>query len=373
MPSRFTIHISKTTIIRRYSPDSVKFDDAKPSTLDQINAGDQLRARGISRRHRTGGGSGGFWIIPEHCGRRSALNRCSKQHHHRNGSGNEEPVTLRPADSQLRKLPHGCAADCPAMRGAASRAPAAGGGSSAPAKAGEARPNGGAGGCPGGTPDFQQMLKRRNAGCNPRRFAEGRRHHGCDDGRQCQYPADRDHFVKRSRTHPFGLTQRRMSGGRCFFLPGTSEAVAPKLRRVQHHSARKQLKSFASGNLMKSGRSRSSVFIFVTLFVLLVLTGSLPAQTASGTLRGRVTDPSRRGADNSHRNGARDGSAVTDNRYVRTQRIGTYTITTSAKGFAVSTEQNFAISADQLQRVDIALAVGLENRKKLRSGRKAQP
>src|SRR5580693_3128432 len=42
-----TIQISKSTIIRRYSPDSVKFDDAKPSTLDQINAGDQLRARGV--------------------------------------------------------------------------------------------------------------------------------------------------------------------------------------------------------------------------------------------------------------------------------------------------------------------------------------
>jgi hypothetical protein len=41
-----TIRISKNTTVRRYSPDSVKFDDAKPGTLDQINAGDQLRARG---------------------------------------------------------------------------------------------------------------------------------------------------------------------------------------------------------------------------------------------------------------------------------------------------------------------------------------
>src|SRR5208337_2136212 len=37
---------SKDTVIRRYAPDSVKFDDAKPSTLDQIKPGDQLRARG---------------------------------------------------------------------------------------------------------------------------------------------------------------------------------------------------------------------------------------------------------------------------------------------------------------------------------------
>jgi len=41
-----TVNISKSTVIRRYSPDSVKFDDARPGTLAQINTGDQLRARG---------------------------------------------------------------------------------------------------------------------------------------------------------------------------------------------------------------------------------------------------------------------------------------------------------------------------------------
>ena len=33
-------------MIRRYAPDSMKFDDAKPSTLQEIQPGDQLRARG---------------------------------------------------------------------------------------------------------------------------------------------------------------------------------------------------------------------------------------------------------------------------------------------------------------------------------------
>ena len=41
------LHTSPETAIRRYAPDSVKFDDAKPGTLDQIKSGDQLRARGI--------------------------------------------------------------------------------------------------------------------------------------------------------------------------------------------------------------------------------------------------------------------------------------------------------------------------------------
>lgn len=40
------VHIDKNTILRRYAADSVKFDDAKPSSLDQIKVGDQLRARG---------------------------------------------------------------------------------------------------------------------------------------------------------------------------------------------------------------------------------------------------------------------------------------------------------------------------------------
>ncbi len=41
-----TVHLSKDTILRRYAPDSMKFDDAKPAPLDQIKPGDQLRARG---------------------------------------------------------------------------------------------------------------------------------------------------------------------------------------------------------------------------------------------------------------------------------------------------------------------------------------
>jgi hypothetical protein len=40
------IHASKDTIVRRYAPNSVKFDDAKKSTLAEIKPGDQVRARG---------------------------------------------------------------------------------------------------------------------------------------------------------------------------------------------------------------------------------------------------------------------------------------------------------------------------------------
>ncbi len=40
------IQTAKDTILRRYAPGSVQFDDAKPSSIDQIKAGDQLLARG---------------------------------------------------------------------------------------------------------------------------------------------------------------------------------------------------------------------------------------------------------------------------------------------------------------------------------------
>jgi hypothetical protein len=40
------IRTTKDTVIRRYAPDSVKFDDAKASTVQEIQPGDQLRARG---------------------------------------------------------------------------------------------------------------------------------------------------------------------------------------------------------------------------------------------------------------------------------------------------------------------------------------
>jgi len=41
------LHTSPTTLFRRYAADSVKFDDAKSSSLQEVQPGDQLRARGV--------------------------------------------------------------------------------------------------------------------------------------------------------------------------------------------------------------------------------------------------------------------------------------------------------------------------------------
>jgi hypothetical protein len=41
-----TVHISKSTVLKRYAPTSVHYADARPAALDAIQVGDQFRARG---------------------------------------------------------------------------------------------------------------------------------------------------------------------------------------------------------------------------------------------------------------------------------------------------------------------------------------
>ncbi len=41
-----TVHTTKTTMLKRYAPASVRFDAAQPAPIDAIHTGDQLRARG---------------------------------------------------------------------------------------------------------------------------------------------------------------------------------------------------------------------------------------------------------------------------------------------------------------------------------------
>ncbi len=49
---KIAVLTTKSTVLRRYAPGSVKFEDAKPAPLEQIKPGDQLRARG--RRNADG-------------------------------------------------------------------------------------------------------------------------------------------------------------------------------------------------------------------------------------------------------------------------------------------------------------------------------
>src|ERR1700674_461384 len=104
---KVAIHLSKDTLLRRYAPDSVKFDDAKPAPLDQIKPGDQLRARGT---HSADGSeltadeivSGTFRNI---AGTISALDVSAGSITVQDlATKNTVPVKVT-AESQLRKLP----------------------------------------------------------------------------------------------------------------------------------------------------------------------------------------------------------------------------------------------------------------------------
>jgi hypothetical protein len=169
-----TVHVAKETVIRRYAPDSVKFDDAKPGTLDQIKAGDQLRARGTKNADGTELAaeeivSGTFRNVAGTVISTDA----SKQEINVMDLATKTPVVLRiTSDSQLRelsammaqriatRLKGGSAGDQP---GAGDQAPSSTSSSStSTAKPGEGAASGGNGGqrAGGGRGDFQQMLGR---------------------------------------------------------------------------------------------------------------------------------------------------------------------------------------------------------------------
>jgi hypothetical protein len=177
------IHLSKDTILRRYAPDSVKFDDAKPAPLDQIKPGDQLRARGT----RSADGldltadeivSGTFRNI---AGTISALDASAGTITVQDVVS-KKPITVKiTAESQVRKLPPPMAQRIAArLKGTSSEGPsstsssngagaprsAAQSANSGASPAGGSEPGGSGGvGRPGGgsNGDLQQMINRMPA------------------------------------------------------------------------------------------------------------------------------------------------------------------------------------------------------------------
>jgi hypothetical protein len=162
------VHATKETIVRRYAPDSVKFDDAKASTLGDIHPGDQLRARGA----RSADGqdfaaeeivSGAFRNV---AGTISSIDAASNTITVLDAITKQAVVVKLSAESQVRKLPAEMA------QGIAARLKAAAGGAAA-ASGGAPSPTGGqpqastppgAPGAPaggqrrGGSSDLQQLL-----------------------------------------------------------------------------------------------------------------------------------------------------------------------------------------------------------------------
>jgi len=169
------LHTSKATVIRRYATDSVKFDDAKPSTITEIHSGDQVRARG--ERSADGGEltadeivSGSFRNIAGTVNSVDASSSTVTVH----DLLSKKNVTVKfTADSQLRQLPAEMAQRMAARLKRAAGGAAAGAASSGPdsgangqnahqAGGSGATAGGGNGGArrSGGAPDLQQMLGR---------------------------------------------------------------------------------------------------------------------------------------------------------------------------------------------------------------------
>ena len=166
--STMFVHVSKDTIIRRYAPDSIKFDDAKPGTLDQIKPGDQLRARGTKSEDGKELAaaeivSGTFRSIPATVVTTDAGNSTITV----TDLASKRPVTLKIGpDSQMHQLPAMFAQRIAArLKGGAAGVGAGQGtqGGGPPAKVSDSQgAQGGAAGGPrpGGAPDFQQILNR---------------------------------------------------------------------------------------------------------------------------------------------------------------------------------------------------------------------
>ncbi len=109
------------------------------------------------------------------------------------------------------------------------------------------------------------------------------------------------------------------------------------------------------------------VRVSFAVFLLIALATNMPAQTASGTLRGRITDPS--GAVISSATvtatpaEGKSATAATNSQGVyefKGLAPGDYTVTVSAKGFAVDQEPAVKVSAGQVQQFDIALSIAVE-------------
>jgi hypothetical protein len=171
------IHTSSTTVLRRYAPDSVKFDDAKPGTLQQIHPGDQVRARG----DRSADGSElaaaeiVSGIFPGIAGTVVSADASSSTLSVHDLLANKTVVVKVTSDSQLRHLTPEMAQMIAARLkgGAAGAAPGAASGSGSATNGQPAHPGsapgamalGGAGanGRPGGAPDTQRMLSHAPA------------------------------------------------------------------------------------------------------------------------------------------------------------------------------------------------------------------
>jgi hypothetical protein len=153
-----TVNTTKSTVIKRYAPASVSFDQAQPSPVDAIHVGDQLRARGDKNTDGTQIGaqeviSGTFRNVS---GTISSLDPATSTLVVKDLATKKQMTVHITPDAQMKQLSEQMAQGLAArLKGGANNAAGSGNGQSHNGSAGGGRPGNGAG---GGDP--QQMLNR---------------------------------------------------------------------------------------------------------------------------------------------------------------------------------------------------------------------
>ena len=104
--------------------------------------------------------------------------------------------------------------------------------------------------------------------------------------------------------------------------------------------------------------------------LLLFVAASSAGQTSTGTLRGRITDPSGavipKATITVTGAGGKQATATTNgqgNYEINGLAPGTYAVTAVAKGFSQSTEQGIAVTAGQARQFDIGLTIQVQQEK----------
>jgi hypothetical protein len=103
-----TVTVDEKTAYRRYSADSVKFADAKISKMDEVNIGDQLRARGLKSEDglKVAAEEVVFGTFVTKAGTITAINPETKELTVAEIGTNKPLVIKFTADSQIKKMPN---------------------------------------------------------------------------------------------------------------------------------------------------------------------------------------------------------------------------------------------------------------------------
>ncbi len=176
------VHASKNTVVRRYASESTKFEDAQPSTLEQIRPGDQLRARGersidgtefkaeeiVSGSFRNIAGtvnsvdaSAGTLAVQDVLSKKSVqVKITSDSQLHQLPAEMAQRIAIRLKAAIAGAMPPGMPGAAPSSAATTQSAPSGGMTPNAGGSAGGRTGGMGGGMRAGGAPDFQQILNR---------------------------------------------------------------------------------------------------------------------------------------------------------------------------------------------------------------------